>query len=91
MSKPLSVAPPPGGGDVAGQHAQRRGFACAVGAQKTDDLALADLEGDVVHGQYVSVGLAKLRNRYHLFLREESQAADPSRQCRRLQNLGTNL
>ncbi|SLM22283.1 Uncharacterised protein [Streptococcus dysgalactiae subsp. equisimilis] len=34
----------------AGEHADQGRLACAVGAEETEELALLDLEGDVVDG-----------------------------------------
>jgi hypothetical protein len=39
-------------------HAQRRGLAGAVGAEQAEDLAVPDLEGDVVDGNQVAEGPA---------------------------------
>ena len=43
------------GGEVAGEDVHRGGFPRAVGAEESDDLALADREGDIVDGEFGAV------------------------------------
>jgi hypothetical protein len=46
-----------GGGQEAGKDTHGGGLAGAVGAEEADDLALFDLEGDIVHGDSAGVSL----------------------------------
>jgi hypothetical protein len=35
--------------EESGEHLDRRGLACSVGPEESEDLGLPDIEGDVVH------------------------------------------
>ena len=52
--------PPRGRGQVAREDIHGGGFACTVGAQEADDLALANGEADVVHGAIGAVVFDKM-------------------------------
>ena len=54
------------GHQVAGHHLHGGGLAGAVGSQEADDLALLDVEGDVVDGQPLPVVLGEILYAYHL-------------------------
>src|SRR6185437_16326392 len=54
-----------GGPQQRGQHLDGGGFACAVGAEKGEDLALAYVEGDVFDGGEVAKGLYQVLNANH--------------------------
>jgi hypothetical protein len=45
--------------DEARDHAQRRGLAAAGGAEQDQELAVGDIDGDVVDHGEVAVGLAR--------------------------------
>src|SRR3546814_16235525 len=47
----------------AGQHAQQRGLAAARGAEQREELALEDVEGDVVDGDEVAETLGDADDR----------------------------
>src|SRR6202012_1665658 len=49
----------------ARQHAHRRGFAGAVGAEKTDDLSFLHLEGNVVNSSMPGIPLRQIGNSNH--------------------------
>src|ERR1700733_9203573 len=54
-----------GWGEIAGEDFEGGGFACAVGAEESDNLSPGDLEGDMIHRQGLTVCLGQLSNRNH--------------------------
>src|SRR5258706_9992104 len=53
------------GREVAGEHAHGRGFAGAVGAEETDDIALLNLEADAIYGEGLAEDLGQIFNGNH--------------------------
>jgi len=49
-----------GGGKISGEDLHGGAFAGAVGAEETDDLALVDMEADVLDGAETGVGLGEV-------------------------------
>ena len=64
---PGDAGRPSGRRQVAGENAHGRSLAGAVGPQKTDDLALLDVERNIVNGEVVAVVLAEAIDLYHRF------------------------
>lgn len=49
-----------GGGVDAGEDTEGGGFACAVGSEEADDVALFDGEGEVMDGFFFTVGFGEV-------------------------------
>jgi hypothetical protein len=59
------------GGEVAGDHAQCGGFTCAIGTQKPDDVAWADVKGDVFDGFVSAESFAEMVDFDHGVVKRE--------------------
>jgi hypothetical protein len=64
---------PSGGHEVAGENAHRGGLARPVGSQQTNDLALLDIEADIVDGEALAVVLGEILDSDHFLARRPSQ------------------
>jgi hypothetical protein len=58
MSWPSMKMRPALGISRPGQHAQQRGLAAAGAAEQAEELALVDVQGDVVHGDEITEAFA---------------------------------